>query len=72
MPTANETTIDATMTAFLRSLSSANRNQATITAYRIDLSQFTDFLNETTCTISTPTDVSRDEIAEYLAFVAEV
>lgn len=60
------------MTAFLQSLSDANMNQATIPAYPIDLSQFTDFLSETTCTISTPGYVRRGEIVESLAHLAEV
>jgi hypothetical protein len=34
MPKANRPTIDATMTAFLRTLSDANKSASTITAYR--------------------------------------
>ena len=60
------------MTAFLRSLSGANMNQATIPAYRIDLSQFTDFLSGTNRMFSSPADVDRGDSAENLAYAAEV
>ena len=71
MPKANQTTIDDTVTAFLRTLSGANKSASTITAYRTDLFQFAHFLKETNCTIATPADVGRGDIAEYLSHLAE-
>ncbi len=64
-------TIDDTLSAFLRTLSGANKSAATITAYRTDLLQFVRFLHETNCTVAAPADVSRGDIAEYLAHLAE-
>jgi site-specific recombinase XerD len=37
MPKTNRPTADATMTAYLRTLSGANKSASTITAYRTDL-----------------------------------
>jgi site-specific recombinase XerD len=67
MTHTNRPTIDETLTAFLRMLSGANKSEATITAYRIDLTQFAHFLTETNCTIATPADIRRGDIAEYLS-----
>src|SRR5438874_326995 len=67
----NRPTIQETQVAFLRMLAGANKSSATITAYRIDLSQFAAFLAETNCTITTPSDVTRADISEYLAHLAE-
>jgi hypothetical protein len=39
MPKANRPTIDATMTAFLRTLSGAIKSASTITAYGTDLAR---------------------------------
>jgi integrase/recombinase XerC len=71
MPNEKQQTIDETLSAFLRTLSGANKSAATITAYRTDLSQFAGFLAETNCTITTSADVSRGDVAEYLAHLAE-
>src|SRR3954452_981403 len=71
MPQANQTTIDETLLTFLRTLRGANKSAATITAYQTDLSQFADYLRETNCTISTPADIRRGDIAEYLSHLAE-
>ena len=71
MTQPNRPAIDTTLTAFLRSLSGANKSEATITAYRTDLSQFAHFLIETNCTIVTPADVRRGDIAEYLSHLGE-
>lgn len=71
MPNKNPATIDDTMTAFLRSLSGANKSPSTITAYRTDLSQFVRFLGDTNCTIASPADVTRADISEYLAHLAD-
>src|SRR4051794_18792487 len=71
MNTSKTSTIDDTLSAFLRTMRGANKSEATITAYRTDLSQFARFLSETNCTISTPADVRRGDIAEYLSSLAE-
>jgi site-specific recombinase XerD len=71
LPKADRTTIDDTVTAFLRTLSGANKSASTITAYRTDLSQVARFLAETNCTIAAPADVGRGDIAEYLPHLAE-
>src|SRR5215218_1646780 len=71
MPQPNRPTIDETVTAFLRTMRGANKSEATITAYRTDLSQFARFLTETNCTIITPADIRRADIAEYLSHLAE-
>jgi site-specific recombinase XerD len=64
-------TTNDTLTAFLRTLAGANKRPATITGYRGVLFQFAHFLVETDCTISTPADVRRGDIAEHLAHLAE-
>src|SRR5689334_9682926 len=71
MPRPNQPTIEETMSAFLRSLAGANKSQATITAYRIDLAQFSRYLAETNLTIASPADIRRGDIAEYLASLAD-
>src|SRR5215213_10090617 len=71
MTQPNRPTIDETLTAFLRTMRGANKSEATIIAYRIDLSQFAGFLAETNCTIATPADIRRADIAEYLAHLGE-
>jgi site-specific recombinase XerD len=71
MSKPNRPTIDTTMTAFLRTLSSANKSASTITAYRTDLTQFARFLAETTCTIATPADVTRGDRGESRSHLGE-
>jgi site-specific recombinase XerD len=71
MTQPNRPTIDESLTAFLRTMSGANKSEATIIAYRTDLSQFAHFLAETNCTISSPADISRGDIAEYLSHLGE-
>lgn len=71
MPNTTQPTIDETLSAFLRTLSGANKSAATITAYRTDLQQFVRFLAETNCLVASPTDVTRADVAEFLAHLAE-
>ena len=71
MTQAKKPTIDESVTAYLRTLSGANKSRSTITAYRTDLAQFVAFLKETTCTIDSPADVTRVDVAEYLAHLSE-
>jgi integrase/recombinase XerC len=71
MPNTKPPTIDDSVTAFLRTLSGANKSPSTITAYRTDLLQFLRFLAETNCAVSAPADVTRSDVAEFLAHLAE-
>jgi site-specific recombinase XerD len=71
MPNAKPPTIDDTVSAFLRTLSGANKSSSTIIAYRTDLRQFARHLAETNCTIASPADITRGDIAEYLSHLAE-
>ena len=70
MPNENLQTIDETVSAFLRTLSGANKSAATITAYRTDLQQFAHFLTETNCLITTPADITRTDVMEFLSYLA--
>src|SRR3712207_2189170 len=56
----------ATLDGFLRSLVAKNRTLATVSGYRIDLTQFLTWLAENT-PAKAPADVSRSDITEYLA-----
>jgi site-specific recombinase XerD len=71
MTQAKKPTIDESVTTYLRPLSGANKSASTITAYRTDLTQFARFPAETNCTIATPADVGRGDIAEHLSHLAE-
>ena len=71
MTKPNRPTIDATMTAFLRTLAGANKSASTITDYRTDLAQSARFLAETNCTIAAAVDVTRTDISEYLAHLSD-
>jgi integrase/recombinase XerC len=71
MPNTKPPNIDASVTAFLRTLSGANKSPATITAYRTDLAQFARFLAETNCTVSAPGDIARADVSEFLGHLAD-
>ena len=71
MTQAKTPTIDESVAAYLRTLSGANKSASTITAYRTDLAQFVAFLQETNCTIASPADVRRVDVAEYLAHLSD-
>jgi integrase/recombinase XerC len=64
-------TIGESVTAFLRTLSGANKSPSTITAYRTDLAQFARFLAETNCTVTTPADITRTDVSEFLGHLAD-
>ena len=64
-------TIDESVIACLRTLTGANKSVSTISAYRTNLAQFVAFLQKTNCTIASPADVTRVDVAEYLAHLAE-
>jgi hypothetical protein len=51
--------VDESVTANLPRLAGANTCISTISAYRIDLAQFVDFLQQTNCTIASLADVIR-------------
>jgi site-specific recombinase XerD len=70
MPNQKPPTIDETVSAFLRTLSGANKSAATITAYRTDLQQFACFLAETNCLVTTPADITRTDVTEFLSHLA--
>ena len=59
--------IGATGTAFLRSLSGANKRPATVIADQTDLREFARFRAETNCTVSSPTDATRADVSDYVA-----
>jgi site-specific recombinase XerD len=71
MPNQKPTTIDESVTAFLRTLSGANKSASTITAYRTDLAQFARFLAETNCTVAAPADITRADVSEFLGHLAD-
>ncbi len=56
---------------FLRELHGLNRSPATIIAYATDVHQLLTWLEETNCVISTPVQVTRTDITEYLTHLAE-
>jgi site-specific recombinase XerD len=64
-------TFDESVTAYLRTLAGANKSASSITAFRADRAQFVAFLQETNCTIASPVGVTRVDLAEYLAHLAE-
>ena len=61
---------DETLAAFLRSLLAENRSEATILAYKTDISQFTQWLAENTL-VSAPTGVTRVDIAEFMTALGQ-
>ncbi|HET8628498.1 MAG TPA: tyrosine-type recombinase/integrase [Thermomicrobiales bacterium] len=63
-------TLDGALAAFLRAQAGKNRRPATLAAYRTDLTQFLAWLRETNGTIEGPADVTRYDVAEYLAHLA--
>jgi integrase/recombinase XerC len=74
MPTMTQSfspALDDALRKFLRMLAAANKSQATITAYRTDLTQFLTFLQETNLAVAQPADIRRDDLAEYLATLAD-
>lgn len=63
-------TLDGALAAFLRAQEGKNRRPATLAAYRTDLAQFVAWLRETNGTIDGPGDITRYDVAEYLAYLA--
>ena len=62
--------LDTALAAYLRTLSGANKSEATIRAYRTDLQQFLSFLAETNCAVDAAADITRADVEESLAHLA--
>jgi integrase/recombinase XerD len=66
MPSA----LTTALTRYLNSLQARNMSQHTITAYRIDVTQFFTWLIENDITVTAPQHISRAHIIDYLAHLA--
>jgi site-specific recombinase XerD len=64
-------TLEEALASFLRSLAGGNKSGATITAYRTDVAQFIAFLYETNLVATTPADVTRADVTEYLSHLSD-
>ena len=64
--------LEATLEHYVRALQGRNRSEATITAYRADLSRFIAWLRETNATIESPEDVEWLDVTEYLGHLADL
>ncbi len=65
-----QTTFEKTITSFLQELEGGNKSQLTLTAYKIDLLQFFQWLSENDVTVTTPAQVTRGYVNEYLAYLS--
>src|SRR5712692_11798883 len=65
-----QTPFQQTITFFLRELEGGNKSQLTLTAYKTDLMQFFLWLAENDVTVTTPGQVTRGHVNEYLAFLS--
>ncbi len=63
-------TLEEARERFLRTLEGRNRSQATISAYRLDLTQFVSWLHETNAVALSPVQVDKTDISEYLSHLA--
>ena len=64
-------TLEKALGAFVDALSGKNRGAATLRAYRADVAQFITFLQDTNVAITTPGDVQKVDVLEYLASLAK-
>src|SRR5260370_7283406 len=64
--TASHITLVTLLDQFIREL---DKSPLTIQAYRVDIRQFITWLTENDCTATTPTQVNRTHIAEFLKFL---
>src|SRR5438552_3906466 len=62
---------DGALAQFGRELLGRNFSSSSITAYRTDVRQFTEWLSETTITVETPAHVTRADLSEYLSYLAD-
>lgn len=67
--TSGFSSIEGSVTAFLRSLEGENKSPATIKAYQTDLLQFHIYLQEHNVYATSPTKVTRADITEYLSWL---
>jgi site-specific recombinase XerD len=64
-------TLEKGIALFLDSLSGKNRSQATIRAYQTDLTQFITFLHDTNVLITSPQDIQKVDVLEYLSLLSK-
>ena len=60
------------VSSFLQELEGGNKSTLTLTAYKTDLLQFFQWLTENDVTATTPAQVTRGHVNEYLAFLASL
>ncbi len=65
------TTLETALEDFTRALEGKNRSAATIRAYRTDVLQFIIWLHENNLVVTTPGQVAKIDITEYLAVLAD-
>ena len=64
------TTFQQTIISFLQELEGGNKSSLTLTAYKTDLIQFVLWLSENDVTVTTPAQVMRGHVNEYLVFLS--
>jgi len=64
-------TLEKGLTAFINALLAKNRSSATIRAYTTDIQQFITFLHDNNVAITTPADVGKVDVLEYLSLLAK-
>lgn len=65
-----QTTFHQPIVSFLRELEGGNKSALTLTAYKTDLTQFFLWLSENDMTVTTPGQVTRLHVNEYLAYLS--
>lgn len=64
-------TLEKALDLFLEYLKGKNRSDLTLRAYKADVRQFSSYLHGTNVTITSPADVKRTDISEYLSFLSQ-
>ena len=64
------TPFQQTIISFLQELEGGNKSTLTLTAYKTDLNQFFSWLAENDVSVTTPDQVTRGHVNEYLAFLS--
>src|SRR5205085_7879466 len=67
-----QTTFQQNVLAFLQELEGGNKSTLTLTAYKTDLLQFFTWLSENDVTVTTPGQVTRGHVNEYLAYLSSL
>jgi site-specific recombinase XerD len=67
----NQLTFESALDRFTQSLAGKNRRESTIRAYTTDLSQFIRWLHETNDIITSPEQVERADITDYLTALSQ-